>query len=154
MMPLGSFPARGPMRTTLLRGIQAAALTALLVASGCTGGPAGAPGPAGSGNGSGTIEWLAGPETETASDDVRQVLVDAFEQAYPSITMNLVTRWPPAAAGATATPARRRRRAGRGGAGGGAGTRTGRPAEAIAQSSTNTIRTKRSAERLPAPNVN
>jgi multiple sugar transport system substrate-binding protein len=79
------------MRTTVLRGIQAAALTALLLTSGCTGGPAGAPGPAGSGTGSGTIEWLAGPETETASDDVRQVLVDAFEQAYPSITVNLVT---------------------------------------------------------------
>ena len=79
------------MRTTVLRGIQAASLTALLLASGCSGGAARAPGLDGSGTGSGTIVWLAGPETETASDDVRQVLVDAFEQAYPSITVNLVT---------------------------------------------------------------
>jgi multiple sugar transport system substrate-binding protein len=57
---------------------------------GCSGTPARPAGPI-AGSGSGTIEWLAGPETELASDDVRQVLVQAFEQAHPAITVNLAT---------------------------------------------------------------
>jgi multiple sugar transport system substrate-binding protein len=43
------------------------------------------------GPGSGTIVWLADPTAETATNDVRQVLADAFEQAYPSITVKLET---------------------------------------------------------------
>jgi multiple sugar transport system substrate-binding protein len=43
------------------------------------------------GPGSGTIVWLADPTAETADNDVRQVLADAFEQAYPSITVKLET---------------------------------------------------------------
>jgi multiple sugar transport system substrate-binding protein len=43
------------------------------------------------GPGSGTIVWLTDPTAETATNDVRQVLADAFEQAYPSITVNLET---------------------------------------------------------------
>jgi multiple sugar transport system substrate-binding protein len=35
--------------------------------------------------------WLADPTAETATDDVRQVLSDAFEQAYPSIRVQLDT---------------------------------------------------------------
>jgi multiple sugar transport system substrate-binding protein len=81
---------RPDARTTALRGARAACAAALLLIGGCSGAPAGPPGPT-AGTGSGTIEWLAGPETETASDDVRQVLVDAFEQAHPGITVNLVT---------------------------------------------------------------
>jgi ABC-type glycerol-3-phosphate transport system substrate-binding protein len=34
------------------------------------------------GPGSGTIVWLTDPTAETATNDVRQVLADAFEQAY------------------------------------------------------------------------
>lgn len=41
------------------------------------------------GGDSGTIVWLTGPTTQHASDDVRQVLVDAFEQAYPSIKVRI-----------------------------------------------------------------
>ena len=44
------------------------------------------------GAGSGTITWLADPTALTAGNDMRQVLADAFEQAYPSITVNLVDR--------------------------------------------------------------
>ena len=43
------------------------------------------------GPGLGTIVWLADPTAETATNDVRQVLADAFEQAYPSITVKLET---------------------------------------------------------------
>ncbi len=38
-----------------------------------------------------TIVWLAGPTVRTVSDDVRQVLVDAFEQSHPSIKVELLT---------------------------------------------------------------
>jgi multiple sugar transport system substrate-binding protein len=37
------------------------------------------------------VVWLADPTAETATDDVRQVLSDAFEQAYPSIQIQLET---------------------------------------------------------------
>lgn len=69
------------------------AVVTLLLAAGCTRPAQGPVGPAGLGNGtgSGVIEWLAGPTADTASDDVRQVLVDAFERAYPTIKVKLVT---------------------------------------------------------------
>lgn len=41
------------------------------------------------GPGSGTIVWLANPTAQTATNDSRRVLADAFEQAYPSITVEL-----------------------------------------------------------------
>jgi multiple sugar transport system substrate-binding protein len=43
------------------------------------------------GPGSGTLVWLADPTAATSTNDVRQVLADAFEQAYPSITIKLET---------------------------------------------------------------
>jgi multiple sugar transport system substrate-binding protein len=44
------------------------------------------------GSGSGTtIVWLTGPTSRTASDDARHVLIDAFEQAYPAIKVDLVS---------------------------------------------------------------
>jgi multiple sugar transport system substrate-binding protein len=65
----------------------------MMLIGGCTSVAARQVGPGGltSAPGSGTIVWLAGPQTNTASDDVRQVLIDAFEQAYPSIKVDLVT---------------------------------------------------------------
>lgn len=39
--------------------------------------------------GSGTIVWVSSPTLRNATDDARQVLVDAFEQAYPSIKVDL-----------------------------------------------------------------
>jgi multiple sugar transport system substrate-binding protein len=71
--------------------MQVVAVAALVGVAGCSRAGAGPGGVAGGGSGSGTIVWLVGPETETASDDVRQVLVDAFEQAHPSIKVDLVT---------------------------------------------------------------
>lgn len=61
--------------------------------SGCTTSPDSSALPAvqGSGPGSGTIVWLVGPTVGTATDDVRQVLADAFEKAYPSINIELET---------------------------------------------------------------
>jgi multiple sugar transport system substrate-binding protein len=44
-----------------------------------------------SGPGSGTIVWLANPDAQTATNDSRTVLVDAFERAYPSITVELAS---------------------------------------------------------------
>jgi multiple sugar transport system substrate-binding protein len=41
------------------------------------------------GPGSGTIVWLANPTAQTATNDSRRVLADAFESAYPSITVEL-----------------------------------------------------------------
>jgi multiple sugar transport system substrate-binding protein len=41
------------------------------------------------GPGSGTIVWLANPTAQTATNDSRRVLADAFERAYPSITVEL-----------------------------------------------------------------
>lgn len=38
-----------------------------------------------------TVVWLADPIAETATNDVRQVLKDAFEEAYPSISLQLMT---------------------------------------------------------------
>lgn len=72
------------------------AVVMLLLVGGCTRQaqrPTGPVGPADVGNGTGasTIEWLAGPTLDTPSDDVRQVLVDAFERAYPAIKVKLVT---------------------------------------------------------------
>jgi multiple sugar transport system substrate-binding protein len=43
------------------------------------------------GAGLGTIVWQTDPTSETTTNDVRQVLADAFEQAYPSITVKLET---------------------------------------------------------------
>ena len=42
-----------------------------------------------SGPGSGTIVWLVNPTAQTATNDSRQVLVDDFERAFPSITVEL-----------------------------------------------------------------
>jgi multiple sugar transport system substrate-binding protein len=72
------------------------ALAAITLLAACTSSPGGSPGPdarvpPGSGPGSGTVVWLADPTAETATDDVRQVLSDAFEQAYPSIRVQLDT---------------------------------------------------------------
>jgi multiple sugar transport system substrate-binding protein len=69
------------------------AVVMLLLAGGCTQQAQVPVGPAGLGNSTGStdIEWLAGPTLDTASDDVRQVLVDAFERAYPAIKVKLVT---------------------------------------------------------------
>jgi multiple sugar transport system substrate-binding protein len=41
------------------------------------------------GSGSGTIVWLANPTAQTATNDSRRVLADAFQSAYPSITVEL-----------------------------------------------------------------
>ncbi len=71
----------------------AATAAAIALAAGCTSPPAAQP-PlprAGKGPGAGTIVWLSSPTTLTATDDVRQVLADAFEQAYPSIKVELET---------------------------------------------------------------
>jgi multiple sugar transport system substrate-binding protein len=69
------------------------ALVAVALMAGCMKSPGSSALPAaqGSGPGSGTVVWLADPSAETATDDVRQVLVDAFEKAYPSINIELET---------------------------------------------------------------
>ena len=71
-------------------------VAAAALAAACTQSPGGQPGPAGDpapggGPGAGTVVWLADPIAETATDDQRQVLSDAFEQAYPSIRIQLET---------------------------------------------------------------
>lgn len=63
-------------------------LTAL-AATACTSAPPDLADPANRAEGSGTIVWVSSPTLRNASDDVRQVLVDAFEQAYPSIKVDL-----------------------------------------------------------------
>jgi multiple sugar transport system substrate-binding protein len=80
-------------RVVRLRGVRVIAVVLLALASGCSHTPAGLGRRVGLGGGpgSGTIVWLAGPQADTASDDVRQVLADAFEQAYPSIKVKLIT---------------------------------------------------------------
>jgi multiple sugar transport system substrate-binding protein len=45
--------------------------------------------PSPSGSGSGTIVWLANPTAQNVANGSRQVLVDDFEHAYPSITVEL-----------------------------------------------------------------
>jgi multiple sugar transport system substrate-binding protein len=69
------------------------ALVVMAPVASCTRSPNGPVIPAvqGNGPGSGTIVWLADPTAETATDDVRQVLADAFEKAYPSISIELET---------------------------------------------------------------
>jgi multiple sugar transport system substrate-binding protein len=65
---------------------------ALMLVCGCSGTPGGAAPTPGSGGPGGitTIQWLAGSITQTANDP-RQVLIDAFERAYPAIRVELVT---------------------------------------------------------------
>lgn len=72
--------------------VRMATAAGLVLAGGCSAPSAGPalPTDVGSSPGSGTVVWFAGPTT-TPSDDVRQVLVDAFEQAYPSIRVQLIT---------------------------------------------------------------
>lgn len=72
-----------------LLGTVAALIT--MVATGCTHSaghsfpvPTMGPGP-----GSGTIVWLGNPTAQTGTNDSRQVLADAFERRYPSITVEL-----------------------------------------------------------------
>lgn len=68
-------------------GTSALALAAAL--TGCTSSPPDLTDPANRAEGSGTIVWVSSPTLRNASDDARQVLVDAFEQAYPSIKVDL-----------------------------------------------------------------
>jgi multiple sugar transport system substrate-binding protein len=77
-----------------VRVIHIAAAVALVSLTGC-GGPSGPVRPSGPslGTGSGTIEWLASSITQ-ATIDPRQPLIDAFERAYPSIKVDLVTAPP------------------------------------------------------------
>jgi len=65
------------------------AIVALLAVAGLGAAACGPGQPDSAGGDSGTIVWLTGPTTRQASDDVRQVLVDAFEQAYPSIKVRI-----------------------------------------------------------------
>ncbi|HXR73623.1 extracellular solute-binding protein [Actinocrinis sp.] len=69
-------------------GTSALALTAVALA-GCASPPPDLTDPANRAEGSGTIVWVSSPTLRNASDDARQVLVDAFEQAYPSIKVDL-----------------------------------------------------------------
>ena len=57
--------------------------------AGCASPPPDLTDPANRAEGSGTIVWVSSPTLRNASDDARQVLVDAFEQAYPSIKVDL-----------------------------------------------------------------
>lgn len=66
---------------------RVATLSVLLLAAGCESTPRSAL----PGGQTVTIVWLAGPTVRTVSDDVRQVLVDAFEQSHPSIKVELLT---------------------------------------------------------------
>ncbi len=65
------------------------AATVLMLAAGCTSAPSDLVDPANRAEGSDTIVWVSSPTLRSASDDVRQVLVDAFEQANPSIRVDL-----------------------------------------------------------------
>jgi multiple sugar transport system substrate-binding protein len=61
----------------------------MALAAGCTAAPSASlvpPAPGGT-----TVVWLSDPTAETATDDVRQVLKDAFEEAHPSINLQLMT---------------------------------------------------------------
>ncbi len=62
---------------------------AVVAAGGCTAAPAALTDPANRAEGSGTIVWASSPTLRNASDDARQVLVDAFERAYPAIKVAL-----------------------------------------------------------------
>lgn len=71
-------------------------LAVSLLATACIPSPGSLPGPgavglSGGGQGARTVVWLADPTAETATDDVRRVLSDAFEQAHPSIHIQLET---------------------------------------------------------------
>jgi trehalose/maltose transport system substrate-binding protein len=71
--------------------VTSTAVLALLLSAGCaTGAPSRAVLPGGAGPAFSTIEWLASSITQTVNDDPRQVLIDAFERAYPSIRVDLV----------------------------------------------------------------
>ncbi len=65
----------------------ATAIAAL--AAGCTSPTPDLADPANRAGASQTIVWVSSPTLRSASDDLRQVLVDAFEQAYPSIKVVL-----------------------------------------------------------------
>jgi multiple sugar transport system substrate-binding protein len=73
----------------------AALALAVTATAGCASAPPDLTDPAnraldsGSSQDSGTIVWVSSPTLRNASDDARQVLVDAFEQAYPSIKVDL-----------------------------------------------------------------
>ncbi len=88
-MALRRRAARGTARVTR------AALAAVLVgvgsgtAAACGPAPLTGADPANRAEGSHTIVWVSSPTLRNASDDVRQALVDAFEQAYPSIKVRL-----------------------------------------------------------------
>jgi multiple sugar transport system substrate-binding protein len=63
-----------------------------LAAAGCSSSSSSAPPPpASSGPASGTIVWSASPITTTKFGDTRNVLIAAFEKAYPSIHVTLVS---------------------------------------------------------------
>ncbi|HZP51244.1 extracellular solute-binding protein [Actinocrinis sp.] len=66
-----------------------ALVLAAAAAAGCTSPLPDLTDPANRAEGSQTIVWVSSPTLRNASDDARQVLVDAFEQAYPSIKVNL-----------------------------------------------------------------
>jgi multiple sugar transport system substrate-binding protein len=79
-------------RVSALRTLRPAWAAAVLALTGaCTpwSQPSPATGSAEAGPGPVTIVWMSSPTLRSASDDVRQVLVDAFEQAYPSIKVQL-----------------------------------------------------------------
>ena len=65
------------------------ALVAALFAAGCTSAPTDLVDPANRATGSTTIVWTSSPTLRNASDDERYVLVDAFEQANPSIKVRV-----------------------------------------------------------------
>lgn len=64
-------------------------MLATVATAGCTSPPPDPTDPANRAEGTGTIVWVSSPTLRNASDDARQVLVDAFEQAYPSIKVDL-----------------------------------------------------------------
>lgn len=77
--------------TQAVRALSRACVAAVMavLAAGCTSAPPDLVDPANRAEGSGTIVWVSSPTLRNASDDARQVLVDAFEQAYPSIKVDL-----------------------------------------------------------------
>ncbi len=93
MSPAGLFISKRANTAFLVRlcAVRVIGLAVLMLACGCTHPSPRLTLPArpGKAPGSGTIVWLAGPQVATASDGVRQALVDAFERAYPSIKVRL-----------------------------------------------------------------
>jgi multiple sugar transport system substrate-binding protein len=79
-----------------LRGWQLAALAAsagALAVAGCSssGSSGSSAVPSASGSASGTIVWSASPIAGSGATDTRTVLINAFEKAYPSIKVTLVS---------------------------------------------------------------